>query len=823
MVRAVNSDVFVGKEIERSAHDGGAWHEFAPLSGWGAMGESEHFVQFYEDEAFLLDSLSGFVGAGLRQGDACLVVATQAHREDLEQRLRDSGLDIDSAVASGQYVSLDAFETLSKFMVDGSPDPTLFAEVIGEAVSRAAEGHERVRIFGEMVALIWADENYDGAHKLEGLWNELHQVRAFALFCAYPMNARGINDMHLAALGGICDSHSRVIPAESYTTLTDPEERLRAISLLQQKAGALQTVKDELEVQVEDLRRLHEMSVRLTTTLDVESLLQEVLRAAMAVHGTDLGLLSLCDEARDGLNVKASSGFDEEVLKAIEWIPAGEGACGSCYEQRRRIVVEDTEADEVFTPYREATRAAGVRACHSTPLITRGGHSIGVLSVHFRHPHRPSLRETRLMDLYARMAADILENAQLHQRAQQELEERQQSLAREQRARAEAERANRLKDEFLATVSHELRTPLTAIVGWTDMLRSGQLDERAAANALVTIERNARSQTQIVEDLLDVSRIITGKLRLDVRPLNPASLIETAIETVRPAAEARGVRIQKMIEAGIGAVAADPARMQQVVWNLLSNAIKFTPRGGRVEVRVERVDSHVEISVRDDGAGIEAEFLPYVFDRFSQADMSSTRKHGGLGLGLAIVRHLVELHGGTVAAESEGAGHGSTFKVTLPLLSVYQMDAALAGMSTATVKPTLPLECHERIDGVRILVVEDETETRELLQMMLEQRGADVTVATSAREALEQLQHTKPDVLISDIGMPEEDGYELIRQVRALTPAQGGRVPAVALTAYARTEDRLQALRAGYQMHVPKPVELAELVAVVSSLAGRGA
>jgi PAS domain S-box-containing protein len=407
----------------------------------------------------------------------------------------------------------------------------------------------------------------------------------------------------------------------------------------------------------------------------------------------------------------------------------------------------------------------------------------------------------------ARRAATAIDNARLYREAQD--------------ARRSAEEASRLKDEFLATVSHELRTPLTAMLGWAHLLRVGNLDEQSAKNALETIGRNARSQSQLIDDLLDVSRIITGKLRLDVRQIDPSSFIEAAIEALHPAAEAKGVRLQKVMDTGVSSIAGDPARLQQVVWNLLSNAIKFTPRGGRVQVRFERIDSHVEIAVSDTGQGISKKFLPHVFDRFRQADQSTTREYGGLGLGLAIVRHLVELHGGTVRAESHGEGKGATFTVMLPLLTVYHLDAGVERVHPKALDTTLSPECPERLDGLKVLVVDDEADTRELLNVVLGRCGAEVTTAGSVVEALDLLERLRPDVLVSDIGMAGEDGYDLIRKVRALPAEQGGRVPALALTAYARTEDRLRVLRSGYQMHIPKPVELTELVAIVANLAGR--
>jgi PAS domain S-box-containing protein len=399
--------------------------------------------------------------------------------------------------------------------------------------------------------------------------------------------------------------------------------------------------------------------------------------------------------------------------------------------------------------------------------------------------------------------------------------ERDQVLEREKALRAKAEEASRLKDEFLATVSHELRTPLTAILGWAHLLRMGKLEDEGSLKALETIERNARSQAQLIEDLLDVSRIITGKLRLDIRAVDPNLFIESAIEAVRPAAEAKGIRVQKIIDTGVVSVSGDPVRLQQVVWNLLSNSIKFTPKGGRVQIRLERVNSHIEIAVSDTGSGITPEFLPHVFDRFRQADQQTTRQHGGMGLGLAIVRHLVELHGGSVRAESPGEGKGATFTVVLPIAPVYQSNDVKERAHPAA-RDTLPsYECPDRLDGMKVLIVDDEPDTRELLKMVLAQCGAEVKAAGSVAEALEAMITDAPDLLISDIGMPDEDGYELIRRVRELPAECGKRVPAIALTAYARVEDRMQALRAGYQMHIPKPVELAELVAVAASLVRR--
>jgi PAS domain S-box-containing protein len=452
-------------------------------------------------------------------------------------------------------------------------------------------------------------------------------------------------------------------------------------------------------------------------------------------------------------------------------------------------------------------REIGFTSAMVVPLNVHGRTLGAITFVSTESGRRYGPTDLAFAEDLARRAASSIDNARLYDQAQA--------------ARRSAEEASRLKDEFLATISHELRTPLTAMLGWAHLLRAGSLDEQSAKGAIETIERNARSQSQLIDDLLDVSRIITGKLRLDVRKIDPASFIESAIEALRPAAEAKGVRIQKVMDTGVNSIAGDPARLQQVVWNLLSNAIKFTPRDGRVQVRLERVNSHIEIVVSDTGSGISSNFLPHVFDRFRQADQSTTREYGGLGLGLAIVRHLVELHGGTVRADSHGVNQGSTFTVMLPLLTVYQTDTETVRVHPKASDAPPSADCPERLDGLKVLVVDDEADTRELLSVVLTRCGAQVLTANSAAEAGDLLERLRPDILISDIGMPGEDGYELIRRIRSLPVEKGGRIPAVALTAYARTEDRLRVLRSGYQMHLPKPVEVSELVAIVANLAGR--
>jgi PAS domain S-box-containing protein len=426
-------------------------------------------------------------------------------------------------------------------------------------------------------------------------------------------------------------------------------------------------------------------------------------------------------------------------------------------------------------------------------------------------------------------------------RSQAAIEEREAERLRlfeiERAARSAAETASRMKDEFLATLSHELRTPLSAILGWSQMLRRAEVKPETLAEGLSTIERNARAQTQIIDDLLDMSRIISGKVSIDAQRINLSSVIRDAIATVRPAAAAKGIEI--VFEQPAGArhpILGDTNRLQQVFWNLISNAVKFTPRGGGpVEIRIDRRHSQWQVDLIDKGEGIAEEFLPYVFDRFRQADASTTRKHGGLGLGLAIVKQLVEIHGGKVRVRSEGLGKGSTFTVSLPVRIIHDdidpvgtptaisvADTSLQGVTSSVREgATWDISLCDDIRGKTVVIVDDEADARALLRQLLTDCGVTVLVASTAAEAVELVKVHRPDVLVSDIGMPGADGYDLLREVRRLNADGGGATPAIALTAYARAEDRMKAVRAGFQMHVPKPVEPAELMTMIASLAGK--
>ncbi len=556
--------------------------------------------------------------------------------------------------------------------------------------------------------------------------------------------------------------------------------------------------------------RLQAITAALSEALTPVEAASAVLTHGLNALGAIAGSVALLTSGGQELELLDAVGFPAELIEKWRRFPvAKEVPLARAVRTGEMVLLSSLDNLEPPFSYLNYLHAMnGSRALAAVPLTVEG-RPIGAMGLTFSEVQKFDEDDRSFMLAIARQCAQALERARLYQA--------------EHRLRAQAEEANRTKDEFLATLSHELRTPLTAIIGWTKMLRMKELDEGTAAHALDTVERNAKAQAQLIEDLLDVSRIITGKLRLDVRQTELAPVVKAAMDAVRPAAAAKDIELRTALDPLAGPVPGDAARLQQVAWNLISNAVKFTGKGGSVDVRLERVDSHVELKVSDTGQGISAEFLPYVFDRFRQADGSTTRLHGGLGLGLAIVRHLVELHGGLVRAESQGTGQGATFTVELPIAALRHSDFGLRleeQDSTAS-QSALGNPQSAILSGLRVLVVDDEEDARELLRTVLEKRGAEVVAVAGVREALAAIERDPPDVLISDIGMPVEDGCELIRRVRQLDPARGGRVPAAAVSAYVGEDNRRQALDAGFQLHVAKPVDPEELISVVQSLAAR--
>jgi len=554
----------------------------------------------------------------------------------------------------------------------------------------------------------------------------------------------------------------------------------------------------------------------LSESIDVVEGAQRILRAVCETLGWQVGVLWRVEPESDRLvcvdlwhTVDVSIGEFERTCRELTF-EKGSGVPGRIWATGEPVWIPNVLSDKNF-PRSAVAATAGLHSAFGFPILV-GKEVIGTVEFFNREIRQPDPELLRMMASIGGQIGQFQER----KRAEGELAK---LLLRERSARAEAEQANRLKDEFLATVSHELRTPLNAVMGWARMLRSGRLDTESRDHALEVIERNAWAQKQIIEDILDVSRVITGKLQLNFSPLDLAPVVDAALDAVRPALEAKEIQIKKEIDAKIRIISGDSDRLQQVIWNLLSNAAKFTPAGGQIELDVRQTNTSIQIQVSDTGPGIDPEFLPYVFERFRQADGSTTRTHGGLGLGLAIVRHLVELHGGSIKAENRTEGPGAILTVSLPLPSGELRLEDVPGIFAR--EPDSAPES-PNLEGVRILVVDDEVDALDLIAIDLTACGATVSTFARTADALDALEKSEFDLLISDIGMPEHDGYEFIRRVRAREAAgQGRKVPAVALTAYARVHDRLRALIAGYDTHVAKPLESGELVTVVASLVGR--
>ncbi|GGY60095.1 hybrid sensor histidine kinase/response regulator [Pseudoduganella albidiflava] len=596
---------------------------------------------------------------------------------------------------------------------------------------------------------------------------------------------------------------------------------------------AQEALRDETAV----LELLNSTGNALARHRDLQPLLQEVTDAATRISGARFGAF-IYKGARDAAAGETEDeGHGSDALTPFTLSGRVPPLFDNLTRSHAAALFGDTLRGTAITrcgdllrhpecaPALPAELAALLRSYLAAPVMSRDGSVIGTLLFGHPEPAMFSERTERIIGGIAAQAGVAIDNARLNEAARRAAEERIALLDSERSARAEAERTSQMKDEFLATLSHELRTPLTAILGWSQVLRRGGRGEADLQKGLQTIERNARAQAQLIEDLLDMSRIMSGKVLLDIEAIPPAAVAEAAIETVRPAAAARKVRIERDFQP-CGLVAADAGRLQQVIWNLLSNAIKFTPQDGTVRIGVREVDGQAELVVADTGIGIGAGFLAHVFEHFRQADASSTRRHGGLGLGLSIVKHLVEQHGGTVAADSAGEGRGATFTVRLPLAARVPgaerpaRPAPPSGLPDGEPRDPVADDLRD-LGGLRVLIVDDEPDTRELIKRVLSDCNADVVTADSASAALSLLPRWIPDLLLSDIGMPEMDGFELLARVRALGPDAGGNVPAIALTAFARSEDRLRTLAAGFTDHIAKPVEPPELVAAVALAAAR--
>jgi PAS domain S-box-containing protein len=599
-----------------------------------------------------------------------------------------------------------------------------------------------------------------------------------------------------------------------------------------------------LEEEARALETLNRLGEAVAAQMDLDEVVQMITDAATELSGAAFGAFfyNVLDQNKESYRLYTLSGAPREAFARFP-MPRATGVFAATFKGEGIVRSGNIKLDPRYgknSPYTGMPPGhLPVSSYLAVPVVSRTGEVIGGLF--FGHPAENvfTARSERLVAGIAAQASIAIDKARLFQGLQRELHartaveealrlseaqlkqvvmEREQLLQSERYARSEAERLSHMKDEFLATLSHELRTPLNAIQGWATLLRQREVTVEDRARGLEAIERNVRAQAQIVSDLLDMSRIISGKIHLEVQPISLHEVIHNAIEAVRASADAKKLRIHTLLDSGIGFVRGDPSRLQQILWNLLTNAVKFTPAGGRIQVVLERVNSHVEIVVEDTGIGIRADFLPFVFERFRQADSATTRRHGGLGIGLSIVKTLVELHGGSVRVKSAGENRGTTFVVALPVSHVTEEEVGRSQRLPVLADPLEAIELPD-LNGAFVLIVDDEPDGRQLMVRILEGRGARVTAVAAGAEALEMLKGQQFDILVSDIGMPGLDGYELMRRARSLDSSRSrGPIPAIAVTAYARADDRQRSLLAGYQMHLAKPIEARELVAGIASL-----
>jgi PAS domain S-box-containing protein len=726
-------------------------------------------VQFYESDSYLCERVGEFIWVGLGAGQPLIIIATHDHVMALRQYLTGKFMSTDRAIADGLMTFLDAEATLGQISVDGTPSWPLFERHVGSLVRavRAAHGERPIRAYGEMVNVLWQRGRSSAALALEEMWNKLAAHEEFSLLCGYSLDNFSSSD-DVAGFRAVCGTHSHVVPSEGFSALDSADSQLREIGALQQRARALDAeiqrrtaVERELREREEELRDFIENGVECMHRVGPDGTI-------LFANDAELKLLGYQREEYLGRDI-------------------------------REFYVDDAVIEDIFV---RLTRGETLRNCEARLRCKDG--SIKDVLIHSNVYWRDgAFIHTRCF------SRDITERKQM---------ERELSAARSQLESTvrELEMASRMKDDFLATVSHELRTPLNAILGWTKLVRGGGLSAGKRERALETIERNASAQARLIEELLDVSRIISGQIRLDRGNVELGAVVENALEAIRPAADAKGVTLAFCAAPGASLVVGDAQRLQQVVWNLVANAVKFTPRDGTVNIAIGRKEAAFDIVVSDDGQGIAVDFLPHIFERFRQADASPSRKHGGLGLGLAIVRHIVELHGGTVKAESDGPGQGATFTVRLP--APLSADVLLEPLPAPASLPLSNLEGFHELEGIHILVVDDEPDSSALACEVLSACGATVSTAANVDEALEQVRQSRPGVIISDIAMPQEDGYSFIAKLRGLSEAAGGRTPAVALTAYSRLEDRTKALLRGFDAHLAKPVEPRELIAVLARL-----
>jgi signal transduction histidine kinase/ActR/RegA family two-component response regulator len=686
-------------------------------------------------------------------------------------------------------------------LVDDRPEKLLSIEAVledlGQNIVRAYSGREALRhVLSQEFAVILLDVNMPGMDGFET-----------ASLIRQRKNSEHVPIIFITAFGDeMLASRGYSLGAVDYIlTPVVPEVIRSKVSVFVDLFKKTEQVRRQAEIlrrRAAQMQKLAAASVAINSALSIDKMLQTVTDTARDVIGSHQAITLFIDP-RPGQRQKKVYAHASYSERYAEWRgqPLQLDTIADTAVFRSYTATRMSEAELLDHPDWEIVRKIRIPPIRggmlAAPLTGRDGSRLGVIYLCDRGDGPFSADDEFIAVQLAQMASIAVENSLF----------------------AEEREANRIKDEFLSTLSHELRTPLNAILGWTQLLQM-EKPTGEVAHGLEVIERNARAQTKLIEDLLDVSRISTGKLRLTTRVVTVASVVQAAAEAVKPTAAARGVDIAVELPDEPLRLVADPDRLQQVVWNLMSNAVKFTPQGGRVTAGARQVAAQVQIHVTDTGQGIAPEFLPFVFDRFRQADSTSTRSHGGLGIGLTIVRHLVELHGGSVRADSRGEGHGSTFTVTLPITAATETEETPQPRPPGRNGRSNGEPKDGELKGLRVLVIDDAPDALEVLAVILRRAKADVTTAPSAHEGRRALQEIKPDLVISDIAMPDEDGYEFIRSLRSLPPDRGGVTPAIALTAYARDEDRTRALAAGFQAHMSKPVEPDELVNLVARVAG---
>lgn len=742
---------------------------------------------------------------------------------------------------------MGAEERINILMVDDSPTNLLALEAILQAPDRnlvsASSGDDALRyLLDNEVSVILMDVYMPGLDGLETaeLIRGRHRSRNIPIIF---LTADSTGGRHLSrgySLGAVDYIVKPIEPDILRSKVNVFVELFKKTREIKRQAELLEEKNLELEqANLERLKMLIDLGQELAAEHEPARVLESFCRSARKIIGAQeaaVGIINVpgtpsSNRNGDTLSYSFRCAANENRVLSDEVPQVLERALKYIVTKRRPLRLNDS--DDML---RTNGKTSDLVHCFlGTPILSGVGVIGWVCLLNKLDADEFSEADERLAATLATQVAVAYENAVLYSGAQRhaselqlEITERKQAeearaqmLLREQAARADAEQANRTKDEFLATLSHELRTPLSAILGWSHLVRTGKLDEPQMSRAFETIERNARSQSQLIDDLLDVSRIITGKLQIEPRPVDLCAIIEDVIEGVQPAAEAKKIRFETGLEAAGSFVSGDANRLQQVFWNLLSNAIKFTPESGQVRIKADQVDSHVRVSVSDSGIGIAPEFLPHIFDRFRQADGSTTRVHGGLGLGLSIVKHLVQLHAGQVTVESGGQNQGSTFIVSLPLVSKMAVENIEDESATEQGHDALPSSFSNLLKGMRILVVDDEEDSRDLVSAILKRCGGKVKSCKSAAEALKTFRAWKPDILVSDIGMPVEDGFSLIQKLRKQRLKLAREIPAIALTAYATEDDRARVLSAGFQVHIAKPIEPEVLVKSIAGAAGR--